>query len=78
MGSKISYFYFVKHRSAVNDLMLTLIDKPNSEWSSTEIELANIIPALNHIGEDNFAQSIKLIPPNQFFDLEEILEPYCR
>ena len=20
----------------------------------------------------------KLIPPNQFFDLEEILEPYCR
>ena len=62
-GSKISYAYFVKHGYAVNELMLPLLDKPNTQWSSIEVELAHTLTMLNHVGTHNYAQSIKLLPP---------------
>ncbi len=62
-GAKISYAYFVKHGYAVNDLMLPLLNKPNTEWSSIEIELAHTLTTLNQVGMNNYAKSLKLLPP---------------
>lgn len=75
-GTKLSYFQIVRNIDAINEPLKALLNKEESQWSAEEKEVKRIVTQLNDIGQDNFAVSIKIVPPENADDEAEWLSPW--
>ena len=75
-GEKLSYFQIVRNIDAINEPLKALLNKEEPQWNAEEREVKRIVTLLNDIGQDNFAVSIKIIPPENADDEAVWLSPW--
>ena len=62
-GKRISYYDIMKNANALNPYIEKLANKNETQWTKSDRALSLLITELNEINQDNFARSVKIIPP---------------
>jgi len=69
IGDKVSYYYTMQRANELNPMVELLSDKNVSSWSEFDSALSILINDLHELNLDNFAQNLRIIPPeNISFD----------
>ena len=55
----------MSHRESLFGISQGVLTKPESEWSNTEREIALLLYNLQQASSDEFAKSLKIIPPSE-------------
>ena len=64
-GQLTSYAHILSHRESLFGISQGVLTKPESEWSNTEREIALLLYNLQQASSDEFAKSLKIIPPSE-------------
>ena len=64
-GQLTSYAHIMSHRESLFGISQGVLTKPESEWSNTEREIALLLYNLQQASSDEFAKSLKIIPPSE-------------
>ena len=75
-NDKVSYYHVMQKANELSPIVEILSGKDISNWSKADSALGNMLDTLHELNRDNFAQIVRLIPPN-VESLEEMwISPY--
>ncbi len=75
-GQLTSYAHIMSHRSSLFSASQGILSKPEAEWSETEREIALLLYNLQQASANEFAKTLKIIPPSENDSLGLWISPW--